>query len=527
MFDWLRNIFRPTESTQLREAREALQIAEARLQTRVITESRLGGLDYTWGEQVDPMDRYRDGDNFFYPHGYPLDRQASPNGTRIQSQDDLFREQAAIRELCDGNHLAVGLRQTLIDFLVGEGVSYKPQALKGQDPELLKDALADVQDVIDDFIESNRWSELEQELVGRAIRDGEWFLRYFPDDEDGTLQVRVVEPEAVRQPDALKEDPSTLWGIRTDKDDCTLPETYFLQYNPNDEYEEVKAEEIQHVKCNVDRNIKRGLSDFYCTAEGLEGVRKLLRNMREGESLRAAIAGFWQYESASAASVADHVRGKENFNRTDPQTGTAKSYAKVEPGTFLHVPKGKSYVGPPASQALASQVGTVQALLRSLGVRWRMPEYMVSGDSSNANYASTLVSGAPFARAIKRGQKFFVSRFLETVWYAVQIAFEAGRIRCNCTYGEFCRMIDIQAEAPVPEVANELEQATVDQADMDRGVLSKQTRRARRGLDDEQESVNIAEDPVAPMAPPPGAAPPMAGGGPSFFPRVAQRNGTG
>ena len=46
-------------------------------------------------------------------------------------------------------------------------------------------------------------------------------------------------------------------------------------------------------------------------------------------------------------------------------------------------------------------VQIVQAGLRALGNRWDMPEYMISGDSSNANYASTLVSGAPFVTGIE------------------------------------------------------------------------------------------------------------------------------
>ena len=68
-----------------------------------------------------------------------------------------------------------------------------------------------------------------------------------------------------------------------------------------------------------------------------------------------------------------------------------------------------------------------QAALRYVGVRWNMPEYMISGDASNANLASALVAEAAFRqRPREADQPVYLNAFRELFWKVLRIRFDAG-----------------------------------------------------------------------------------------------------
>ena len=101
----------------------------------------------------------------------------------------------------------------------------------------------------------------------------------------------------------------------------------------------------------------------------------------------------------------------------------------------------------------------LQAAIRMVGTRWQMPEYMISGDASNANFASTMVSGGPFDRASQRRQMTFKNVFGKVHWKALDICCKAGKFR---QYGieslpELKQLVDINIEAPPAAVQDKLQ----------------------------------------------------------------------
>src|SRR5262249_15328173 len=151
----------------------------------------------------------------------------------------------------------------------------------------------------------------------------------------------------------------------------------------------------------------------------------------------------------------------------DPVTGKTVNYERFEPGTILKVGKGREYVPPPLAQNTTQHIGIVQAGLRTISSRWGMPEYMTGG-ASNANYASTLISGAPFIRMVEDAQEFDKKVFLRVLCKPL-----AGASYCGLLPPlEVLRQkVRVQVEAPSPAIADELKQAQVDWGDMDRHVL--------------------------------------------------------
>jgi hypothetical protein len=517
---------------QLEIAHTSIRLREAELQLRMMSRAVPSSIEegwyagygssytgYTWGDFVDPADRFRDGDRFiFSPTGSIQDRVAGNNGPFVITEDSLLRVRNRARYLAQRNPIGIGALEALTDFIVGEGMQPVISSKEGASKQLIRQC----QDVIDEFVDVNEYDEWQQELVQRAITDGEYFEQYFQDQDQ--LILRAIEPEQIQQPLGSPRDIWS-WGIRNRIGDVARAEAYavfpYITYGAEyDDWQEVSAENVCHVRRNTVRNVKRGMSDFYPVDEQLDGSIKLLRNMREGESVRQAIVGFWQYEQASSSTVAAHIQATQDGTQpyvSSPLSQKAVQAQKFEPGTIPHVPKGKVFVPPPASTAIQGAVAVIQAVLRAgIGVRWGMPEYLISGDSSNSNFASTLVSGAPFTKRILRGQKFFKRRFLRTLWRAMRLAYDLGRIAAG-SWEELRYLIEILLEAPKPTIANDLTDAQADEIDMRNGVLSKQTRRQKRGLDNEQEQQNIKADPIAPP-PQPGTSP---GGGASFFPRLS------
>jgi len=466
-------------------------------QRRRLLETYVGRASYApgWGDPIDPLDQYRD------PATGMLWRPLS-GGQRDDQPEASDRAHArdVARLLVQSNGFARGILEHLTTFVIGEGYAYTARP-KGRGNPKLADA---VQVLVDDWLDREAWGEREQELFERSRRDGEYGLRLFP--VDGHLSVRPMEPEHVRPPDGERaaDYPD---GLRCDPDDAETVLAYWYRPDEDRDGEEIDARDAELVTLNVDRVIRRGVSDFWPVGDELEGVRKLLRNMREGGAVQAAIAWIEQFDAASQSSVIAARNQARDQNRpypNDPITGRPVQYQKFEPGTVVKVGQGRTYQPAPLAQNTTQHIAIAQACLRAICTRWGMPEYF-TGDASNANYASTLVAGSPFVRAVRRWQAFYRRRFLRVVWRAVQAACDAGRL--PYTYAEVRAAVDIQCEAPAPEIADALQEAQRRQTEAQAGVLSVRTWRGLAGYDDATEAHNIAEQPPPPAAPPVGGNP--------------------
>src|SRR5262249_18855516 len=140
----------------------------------------------------------------------------------------------------------------------------------------------------------------EPELFLRSRRDGEYCLRVAPQD-DGITRVRIVEPEFIRCPDGSIE---YSFGIYTPLDDREHIEKYFISYTGNiADGHDVDPDEILFTKLNVDRSVKRGISDLFSVHELVENCKKLLRAELIGETCRSSIPYIKQFSEAAQQTV--------------------------------------------------------------------------------------------------------------------------------------------------------------------------------------------------------------------------------
>ena len=508
---------------------------------RSVTEAYSDYASYTgtgWGALVDPLDAYTDVDGFLLPSAGIADRRTNATSLLtplIRNELQLLMVRGAARLLLDMNQFAIGVLENLTAFVVGEGMPCRAVWRKGHEKKGDNLPLL-IQDRIDEFYERVAYDEFQQELFWRTSRDGEHFLRYEEESLDsgfrtGLLYPHIVEPEFVTQTGAPQDvDPKTgfdawTWGIHTPHLCPQKALAYNLQPWSAMHNEVVLAQQMDHVKINVDRNLKRGIPDFAPVADGLEGCRKLVRNTREGAAVMAAIAGIWEYDGTPGSQVQGAITQNRDAYRAynpHPVTGKQINYQKIEPGTFVHAPKSKQFK--PLASGQSNTPGYVQAVqmaLRAVAVRWGMPEYIVSSDASNGNFASILVAGSPFVRQVQRRQKFFKRRFLQTLWRVVHCAWHAKRFG-DVPWHYLKQSIELQLEPPTPQIADRVQEAQANEIEARNGILSKQTWRARRGYDNDIEKRNLEEEPTQQQPTAPGK--PQDGGDAlgglgSFFPR--------
>lgn len=512
-----------TATASLKEARDKLRLLRMQRETRRL-EAEMHVLEswglytgYTgnmWGSFVDPNDSMRDPDLWDGALGSPLPgrRDLFANSQPgilwpiIRNEMDFDTMRASARILADVNDLAKGILCRLRNFTIRTGFTYQALAkakLRAEEARIAQILADQVQFADDEFCELNQWADREKESGIRKWRDGEYFHRLFrPDPERGITVVRFVEPEQVRRP--MGSPPEWSWGIHTDPDDIESIISYAVEYRGDSiDWHDVAADEIIHGKANVDRTIKRGISDFYCTREGLEGIRKLRRALRVGAAMQASIPWIEQYDVARQTAVQAGVNAM--IDQLQPQvnnpfSGKPMNMKQYLPGQVLHIGHGKQYLPAPVAEATNNiHIAIGQYDVRSIGARWDMPEYMIGGDASNNNFASILVAGAPFVIAVETEQDSLKKNFLQVHWAAIKNYADAGRFRIDgrvFTFDEIKRLVDLHCTPPQVAIANRLEEAQIDYLDMRAGVLSKQTRREKLGLDNDKETANIEKDPM-------------------------------
>jgi len=428
-----------------------------------------------WDALVDPAEAWLDADGTpWLPLGAAGLTTAGP-----ANESELAHLRAECRQLALTNEFAINGHENRISYIVGTGHVYRVAPRPRCQVE--RGLCQAVQEVVDDFVWENQWHRRQQEIVRRRDRDGEAILRLFR-APGGKLRVRFVEPAQVYTPPEWQSDPAAAFGILTEPEDVESVQALFI------DGELVPPSDVQHRKANVDGNVRRGLPLFLPVRKNLRRAEKLLRNMSVVAEIQSAIALVRKHHGATRTAVEQFVAGQADLQRTNPQTGRAASFRRYAPGTILDAHGNVEYQFPTAGLDAGSFVRVLQAELRAIAARLVMPEFMLTSDASNANYASTMVAEGPAVRMFQRLQAEQIADDLQLLWRAVDWAVESGRLPPTAR-----THVEIQAEAPSLLVRDALREAQVARIEFAHGILSPQTWCLQRGLDYEQEQANLAE----------------------------------
>jgi hypothetical protein len=455
------------------------------------------------------------GTEYYGYYGLTDTRKDGHNRPFIETEQDLIEMRGFARVMVGTNPYLRGVLENLTNYVIGTGFVYTATARKSRavNPHLV----ALVQDCIDDFEEQNLWSgNAEREIFSRGSRDGEVPIRIHHMG-GGRCKIRIIEPEVIREPRAqvraLEEylarqypdlmnwygDPSCwTFGVHTPERDVEDHLGYFAEWKPTgSDYEYILARDLVFIRNNVDRNVKRGISDFYPVEQLSDRAMKLCRNIATGATVQAGIAFIEQMEenvSAQQGSDMAALVAEWQKRRTSTNGGGIQSdnYSSIGEGTKLTIPKGRTYSPGPMGQSSAPvYLDVLQGVLRAIGTRWNMPEYMVSGDASNGNYASSVEAGTPFVKACEAAQFRYKGYFRSIFWKVLEHNFKAGKFSPYVnSYGELRRLIKLDIAVPDVEVRDPVAETQRRQILFEKGGLSMQTWMTEEGYDAKQEKEN-------------------------------------
>ena len=435
----------------------------------------------------------------------PQDRtQAPPQGPLSPLfVESAYRQMLAlIRQILDENSVAIGFLDHIRNFVIGEGSKVQFH-LPGDDADAADsshDALRLCHRVWEEWREQNDWGcgtqDREDEAFRRLVRDGEATLRFFRTGRDrgGLPQIRFVEPEQIRTPPGELPEGPWGWGVLLAEDDAEQEGCYWIAdlFDANSDGEEVEVDRIIRVKGNVDRCVKRGISDFYPVKDEVTRIHNLLGNMGEVAKSLSTLAYIREHAPTTTASQIQTMISSgidyQHLPRLSIDGDKTRGIEWYDRAQVLDVSNGQKFVAPPVMTGAQSLLQVEQAMLRAVGLRWGCPEYF-SGDASNANFASTLVAGGPFERAARKRQQKWAGFVVAIVRRVFEFAEASGRLPSGLS-----KHIRIQATLPSVAIANRVDETKRRETLFKNKVISRQTWAQEEGYDDKKEFANIKDD---------------------------------
>lgn len=390
--------------------------------------------------------------------------------------------------------------ETMVNYIIGKNATFDAQ---DEDPI--------VQEYWDNWVEHNKWDLRTKEFIRRVLRDGEVFLRKFISNNQ--IKVRFINPSEIKNPFAGGGPFSHLnhtYGIECDPDDIETPLNYYRCYRVGevDKWEQIPANEIIHVKIMVDSDVKRGISFLVGIAKYIKEYELWLKDRIQLNKIRHLfnVVG----EPTGMSSPTDI---KAQFDDTSGKTPTGGTPNKklFKPGTVLYSKGVKwRYEALNINASDTKEDGRGIELMIAKGTQ--LPEYIVRGDASNANYASTHVSESPFVKAMESWQDFFEKPFKLLFKEVITVGIEENdlpttSLKTNITIDNNGEKTETQEKIPTRttcvinfatlihrDIFEETKSYAL-QRNMNPAVVSSRTISGRLGYDydDEQEQVRLED----------------------------------
>ncbi len=323
------------------------------------------------------------------------------------------------RQLAGSNPHARNVIRLLEIYVVGPGLKLSHKARRGD--AAAKEWASRADAVWTEFLRANQRHFSYREYGRRVWRDGECFLRLFRRPA-WPPSVRFVDPESVATPAHAEESE----GILTKPEDVETPLAYQrVDVATLELREEIPAEEMLHTKLGADSNQKRGVTVLAPAINTLESFDKWLETELLARRLQSSIV-LWRKVQGSPSEVASVADGAKHATRTDPY-GTVR-HEKVRAGTILTTSQGTDlqFLQPDTNFGDAVPMGRL--LLLCLAAGEGLPEFMLTRDAANVNFASTMVAEGPAVKLFQAEQQFFIGEF-ERLWrWVMAEAIRAGRL---------------------------------------------------------------------------------------------------
>ncbi len=474
-----------------------------------------------WGDSALWSDYQQDGQDAPTARGFMSfdslwDREDGRNYPIYSTEQDLSMQRAMSRRLISLNELTESVSTALKVYVFGQGVEISVQSAKGMQPP--PELVDDVRRFVETFSEQNNLvNNLDVEIDKRSRDDGEAIL---PIERVGNKivcdfveAIQLTEP---RNPQALHEwinakcgidcdsfVPSWMFGVLTQKKRTSWPLAYHIINDNSGDFDIYTAEECVHVKRNVLRACKRGVSDWLAVYDRIQRASKLARNMAHGAALQSAIAWIEQWVQGAgnppARGQGTSQDGSESNGRNGSRNAQSKSYKE---GSIIQVGYGKEFkTGPLGAERNNGFTLVEQMLERLVAIRWLMPYQLISGDYSNNNFSSSLTAESPFVKAREADQQFYGGIIKSLLWKVIRMAWRLGWLDTRgLRVEDLERWIDIKVDFTSPASRDKLQLVQQLTAEIQNLGLSKRTALTEMGRDPDEEAAARERDGDQPMA---------------------------
>lgn len=346
-------------------------------------------------------------------------RQIGP-GTRFDHEPERIDARTRARTLATHNPYVANMLRLLDAYVTGPGLATKHQATAGE-TNSSAELLLQADRIWNDFLSRNRRHYSFREHARRTWRDGECFLRLFAQPTWPPV-VRFIDPEAIGStPDAPDSQ-----GILTDRHDVETPVAY-LRIDPTEGrlIEQIDADEVLHTRVGVDSNEKRGMTVLSPLLDVLEAYDRWAETELQARKLQSSIV-LWRKVQGSPQQAYGVADAASDGTGPHPVGGVRRE--RLQPGTILTTNHGTEieFLSPKTNFGDAVPLGRM--LLLSVAAGAGLPEFMLTADASNANFASTMVAEGPAVKFFQREQQFFAEEFTSLWRMVMQRAIDAGRL---------------------------------------------------------------------------------------------------
>lgn len=320
------------------------------------------------------------------------------------------------RQLVQTNPYARNILRLLEVYVAGPGLKAVMAPRRAQtNSELLQ--LADR--LWSEFLTHNHRHFSYRETARRTWRDGECFVRMFSLPE-WPPEVRYIDPEVI----GGEADRPETQGLVTDDHDVETVQAYLRVDSASGELqEEIAAEEILHTKIGVDSNEKRGVTIFAPVLEALTCFDRWLETELQARKLQASIV-LWRKVQGSPSQVSAFTDQAASSKSSDPQGIHRKE--RYRPGTIVTTSAGTELQFLQPNTNFGDAVPLGRLVLLSIAAGAGLPEYMLTADSSNANYSSTMIAEGPAVKLFESEQHFFSQEFARLWRMVMQQAMRLG-----------------------------------------------------------------------------------------------------
>ncbi|OAI53047.1 hypothetical protein AYO47_05585 [Planctomyces sp. SCGC AG-212-M04] len=300
------------------------------------------------------------------------------------------------RQLVVSNPHARNILRLLEVYVAGPGFNLAHQPIAHADKSTDNEALAQTADQLwGRFLDANDRHYSAREHTRRAWRDGECFLRKF-ESPVWPPAVRFVDPETIGE---TAQHPGSQ-GILTRADDVETPVAYLRVLEEGRLAELIDADDILHTRIGVDSNQKRGVTIFSPVLDTLTCFDKWVDTELTARKLQSSIV-LWRKVQGSPQQVA---------GLADNATGGSRRES-IRPGTILTTNQSTEIQFLQPNTNFGDAVPLGRMLLLNIAAGAGLPEFMLTSDASNANFASTMVAEGPAVKLFQSEQQFFAGEF--------------------------------------------------------------------------------------------------------------------